>query len=334
MIDRRRIVLVVAILMVIGLAACVPRTVPEVAVRAAEPTTPPPALVVKEYAIAEASVAAPTRIEYLQLLPAEVLEHRRAWREPDLNVALAPDNAALAGFGYRIEGDEPYYDLYRGDERVANDLLSVRPVSVNEAGDDFAMAVEDRQGRSYLVRAASIEPWEPTAHVFTPPVFVWDRLVTVQQYGTFRDVAVLAGSELLYVFSLSEPQIDSPIKGLWSWDEQWVLEANGHLIVDGQDMNEVLGYDEIFGWRLLSGQPFYFYSEGERVGISYSGQRLSQSYDEVVHYLCCEPAVFNVQGNRDMVWFHARRDGTWYYVEMGRYDQAEALRLLASPQMW
>lgn len=324
MIDRRRIVLTMAILLASVSAACAPRAVPEAGATAAlartEPTSAPPALVVEEHAIAAADTAAPTRIEYLQLLHPEILEHRRAWREPDPNIPLASENAALAPFGYWIEYDEPYYDLYRGDERLANDLFAVRPVSVNAADDDLAMVVEDRQGRSYLVRAASIEPWEPTAHEFTPPVFAGDRLVTVQQYGTVRDVAVLAGSELLYTFSPTEPQIDSPVKGLWSWDGQWVLEANGHLIVDGQDLNEELGYGEMFGWRLLAGQPFYFHSEEERVGVWHAGQQLQQVYDEVVHYRCCEPAIFNVQGNRDMVWFHARRDGTWYYVEMGVYD--------------
>ena len=30
--------------------------------------------------------------------------------------------------------------------------------------------------------------------------------------------------------------------------------------------------------------------------------------------------MFNVGGNGTMVWFHALRDGMWYYVEAGVYD--------------
>jgi len=47
---------------------------------------------------------------------------------------------------------------------------------------------------------------------------------------------------------------------------------------------------------------------------------LPYQYDEVVHYDCCEAAAFNVAGNERMVWFHALRDGIWYYVEMGVYQ--------------
>jgi hypothetical protein len=54
--------------------------------------------------------------------------------------------------------------------------------------------------------------------------------------------------------------------------------------------------------------------------VSYAERRLPQAYDEVVHCCCCEPATFNAQGVRDLVWFRARRDGTWCYVGMGVHD--------------
>ncbi len=42
-------------------------------------------------------------------------------------------------------------------------------------------------------------------------------------------------------------------------------------------------------------------------------------YDDIVHYLCCEPGMFNAAGNDTMVWFYALRDGVWHYVEAGVY---------------
>jgi hypothetical protein len=39
-----------------------------------------------------------------------------------------------------------------------------------------------------------------------------------------------------------------------------------------------------------------------------------------VHNRCCEPGAFNAAGNESMVWFYALWDGTWYYVEIGKYE--------------
>ena len=113
---------------------------------------------------------------------------------------------------------------------------------------------------------------------------------------------------------------DNPIKGLWAWDGHWILEMEGHVVIDGKSSNKELGYDEIFNWRLLKGQPFYFFKKGNRIGVSYAAQVLPYQYDEVIHYRCCEPAMFNVGGNASMVWFHALKDGMWYYVEIGIYE--------------
>jgi len=76
----------------------------------------------------------------------------------------------------------------------------------------------------------------------------------------------------------------------------------------------------------LHGEPFYFFapaasSPGGRIAMSYAGQEVvPYVYDEVVHYQCCEPSMFNLSGNETMVWFYGLRDGMWYYVEAGVYD--------------
>ena len=90
-------------------------------------------------------------------------------------------------------------------------------------------------------------------------------------------------------------------------------------MIDGRSLNHDRGYDEIFHWQLVKGQPFYLFKKSNRIGVSYAGQVLPYQYDEVIYYRCCEPAMFNVGGNETMVWFHARKGGMWYYVEMGVY---------------
>jgi len=114
--------------------------------------------------------------------------------------------------------------------------------------------------------------------------------------------------------------VEPPIKGFWSWNNQWVLELDGTLIVDGQSVNQTLGYDEIFSWYKINGKPFYFFKKDNSVYLSYDGSTLPIQYDEVIHYQCCEPAMFNPGENSNMVWFYALRAGSWYYVELGMYQ--------------
>ncbi len=108
-------------------------------------------------------------------------------------------------------------------------------------------------------------------------------------------------------------------RGRRSWNGHWVLEVDGQVIIDGKNLNEELGYEEIFAWQLLAGQPFYFFRKGGRIGVSYAGQTLAPRYDDVIHDKCCEPAAFNVAGNGTMVWGYALRNGIWNYIEMGVY---------------
>jgi hypothetical protein len=133
-------------------------------------------------------------------------------------------------------------------------------------------------------------------------------------------VQVMRDQEQIYAFAALF-LVDMPLKGLWSWDDHWLLEVDGFLIQDGQILNESLGYEEIFGCQLLNEKPFYYFRKGPRVGISYDGSTLPLHYDEIIHYRCCEPAMFNNAGHEDMAWFYGLRDGTWYYVEIGAFEE-------------
>jgi len=126
--------------------------------------------------------------------------------------------------------------------------------------------------------------------------------------------------QILFSFQISGPRPDNPVKGMWSWEGRWVLEVGGQVFIDGTSLSQPAGYQSVFGWRLLAGRPLYFFEDEDGIGVSYSGQVLPYTYDEVVHDRCCEPAAFNVSGNAHMVWFHGLRDGLWHYVEIGVYE--------------
>jgi hypothetical protein len=290
----------------------------------------PRALTVEEHPIVAASVDEPTRIEYFRRISPDILKKRQPWREPSFESRVAKANRVLAPFGYRVAIDEtasrsggPYFTLFEGDIEAASDIAYFGHPSVAADGSDLAMALESVTGPNLLLRSGYMEEWDPMEYSFTRPVFVGTGLVSVVMDGPgpapgSQRFAVMRNGEAVYRFE-SQFMVDNPIKGLWPWDGRWVLEVAGEVVVDGRSLNQEMGYDEVFGWRLLGGEPFYLFEKGGEIGISYAGEMLPVRYEQVIHYQCCEPAAFNLQGNDSMVWFHALRDGTWYYVESGSY---------------
>ncbi len=285
-------------------------------------------LVVEEYPVADLAKGLPTDVEGTGWLAASIRDKRAAWREPGPAERVAASNKVLRPFGYRLVAKDkpgfsfPLYDLYRGDQVVLSDLDAVSPVSVSANGDDFCLVVEKFNGGYHLVRKADTQPWDPLRYVGAP-VFVGQDLVIVERDEQAQRLVVRRGPEAVYTWDAGGPRPDDPCKGLWSWEGHWVLEVDGRLVVDGQEMNPQLGYDEVFNWRLVRGKPFYFFRQGEQVSISYGGQVLLQQYDKVRHYECCSGAAYNPGGNDTMVWFFGLRGNTWYYVEMGVYGAGE-----------
>jgi hypothetical protein len=288
-----------------------------------QPNPLPQELTVEEYALVEASEDSPTHFEFMQRIPDEVFQKRAAWRGGFEERRLAGNNALVAPFGYSLnakDGSQMHlYQLYRGDELLLDDINAFWPVSINASGSDFALVVETWNEGYRLARNGSLGDWDMGASWYIPPIFSGQHLLSIYWDSARSQVQVRDGDETIYSFA-SVFLTSSPVKGLWRWQDHWLVEIDGFLIQDGENQNERLGFEEIFGWQLLNGQPFYYFRKGPRVGISYAGQVLPLYYDEIVHYCCCGPAAFNNAGNETMIWFYGLRDGTWYYVEIGKYD--------------
>lgn len=290
-----------------------------------EQTRPLPGeLTVEEYAVVEASVDSPTRFEFNRRIPDEVFQKRADWRGGFRERRLAGNNALLEPFGYALKVKQgavmELYELHRGDELFLDNINEIWPVSVSASGSDFALVVEILNGGFRLARKDGVESWDMSASQYFPPVFYGEELMSVGWDGARSQAQVMQGDRQVYAFSAAY-LVAPPVKDLWSYEGSWLLEVDGFLIQDGENLNERLGYEEIFGWQLLGGKPFYYFRKGPRIGISYDGRILPVYYDDVPHYRCCEPAAFNIAGNEDMVWFYGLREGMWHYVEIGRYDE-------------
>ncbi len=155
-------------------------------------------------------------------------------------------------------------------------------------------------------------------------------------------VEVILGDEVLFSVDVGDSSPIVPLQGLWSYDRNWVLEyvritniydkagntvssgVVGHLVKNGVLLNDQFSMDEIFGFQLLNGRPFYFFERGGKIGISYNEQETILGFEEIPHYGCCSAAMLNPQRAQNMVSFFAREGSVWYYVEIGVFDRKPA----------
>jgi hypothetical protein len=153
-----------------------------------------------------------------------------------------------------------------------------------------------------------------------PPVQIAGHEIAVaEDWQQTQNYAVVTrdGAEI-YRLETRPPAGSSPIRGLWAWQNRWVLEVEGHIVVDGQDLGQNLGAQETFDWQIMAGKPFYFFIKDGIVNAMYGDQLLSLGYDAVVHDTCCEAGAFDVGHNDHMVWFYAKKDDIWRYAELLR----------------
>jgi hypothetical protein len=102
--------------------------------------------------------------------------------------------------------------------------------------------------------------------------------------------------------------------------DEYTFSVLGHIIKDGEDLNQRFGYQEMFGYQLLNGKPFYFFDQDGEIGISYDSQETYLGYEIIPHYGCCSAAALNPRPAQNMVSFFARKNGDWHYVEIGVFE--------------
>jgi len=156
------------------------------------------------------------------------------------------------------------------------------------------------------------------------PIRVGDSVVYARLNSDF-EVEIVRDGQVAYVYRNPRTKqmavFEAMVQGLTDWDGKWVLETfEEEVFVEGESLNDLLGYSDIFEFHLIAGKPFFFFRQDGKVRISYDGQVLPVEYDKVHHYGCCDSSAYNPRVGERIISFYALRGDQWYFVDMGNYN--------------
>jgi hypothetical protein len=295
---------------------------------AATATSSAAGLTVREYPLVEQSKDNPTHLGFQDHVQRAV-RSQPAWIAAGESDLLANPNSALAPFGFRLESaaEPPFsgYALSYQDTLLRADIARIWPVTVKlgpqGTAQDFLLPFETLAGEKLYASAAGVQPWPGQDGDSTAPVYFGEQIAYAETSGGL--VSVYAGPSLLYAMPEQDaaPAPAGSEGSLHAWESgasHWALELDGQVILDGRDLNAAHQYEQVFDFRVLDGEPLYFYVKDGLTHMHYAGGSLPYVYDQVIFHPSGPLQAFNPGSAGSLVWFYALRDGLWYYVEAGR----------------
>ena len=228
------------------------------------------------------------------------------------------NNRKLAPFHYRLvthPTNPPSYDLLKGDAMVLAGITYFDWVSVNAAGDDFILWVQQNQRVISEVRLNAVRTLAGPQEGFDT-AWLGPNLI---RFGLTPDRIEISSNDQLIQSFHAPPSgpTGTPMRLFWSWQEHWFVKVADVLMQDGEIQNLRLGFAEIFGWRVLDDQPLFMMRKDQSYGIVYAGQELPVQYEDILHGdLCCDLTAYQIASLPNGVQFYARRDGVWMLVTL------------------
>lgn len=234
-------------------------------------------------------------------------------------------NRLLKPIGYSIQDKK----IYQGKNPITGTLEWIGNPVINQSKTEFYLPVREFITYKSLIvskQGALAETYSPfySSLGYVPTrAFIGDDLFTLAydeenktDVGYSLGIQVLKNGEIIYEMNVLPPNpATGPVRGLYTWNGHWILEVTDIIIQDGEVLNQKLNYSEMFAWREMSGQPFYFFSQNGMTSISYGNQILPLQYERVIHQpMCCSGGMVNMTLGDNGLAFYAMRDGFWYYV--------------------
>ena len=234
-------------------------------------------------------------------------------------------NGMLDPFGYTIRDKK----VYQGQNPITGALEWIGNPVINQSKTEFYLPVREFiTSKSLIVstqgaQAETYSPFYSSLGYVPTRAIIGDDLITLAydeanrtEIGYSLGIQVLKNGEIIYEMIVLPPNpAAGPVRGLYAWNGHWILEVTDMIIQDGEILNQKLDYSEMYTWREMGGNPFYFFSQNGMISISYGSQILPLQYDRVIHQpMCCSGGMVNMTLGENGLAFYALRDGFWYYV--------------------
>ena len=274
-------------------------------------------------------------------LPDSIGRKRERWRY-DLPLSYDVDkiNKVIEPLGYSLRRVErptrctPSYDFLKADSVIVPLLYDIGRFSIDSSTNRFLFtATEDHQagppyGRDWLILDGKPQPWDPGDHDYSAPLLLNGHLVTydLEPAGKGRlKIVVRQDSAVIYT-GMTKWKLcttTSSICGLSSYGHNWVLSCPDTVIVNGSSLRSQLHCDAVNLYAVIHGAPFCLLTRDGKVRMFFGASGQPYTYDYIQQGGECGESYSSPGGNDNMVWFYARRDGWWYYVEAGVYNRTK-----------
>ncbi|MGD0917622.1 MAG: hypothetical protein ABSB22_14320 [Thermodesulfobacteriota bacterium] len=288
----------------------------------------------------------------LRCVPEGILTKREKWRSRSCGDLLDEINKQLKALGYRFaKKDQLNSDFYKGTKLLFSNLQDIRGFSFNVSKTRFIFIANHNKPERTEVGILFLDGKITDIPLYHGhgPLFWGEKILKLSQVENSsrqkkfeydsqdvdkETVNIYSGDKVIYKFEFVDYPFDYAIQRFYVQNGHWVLEFmkaetegkkvrdyHGTVVVDGVNLNERYGGEEIFNYIYIKGKPFYFFKDKSGyTRIKNSNITLPLKYEEVKHYDCCSYSAFNPRWNDDMIWFYGIKDGYLHYVEAGVYE--------------
>jgi hypothetical protein len=295
-----------------------------------------PKLVVEEYRLSPCSTDTSVPAALPLHLPDSIVTKRERWRyerPADINVDSINKTIGPLGFRLRLSQTQPWkgpsYDFLKGDSVVLHWVTGFVGFSYDRRTRRFLFTANVQQTRppfdfnGVLVVDGKPQPWEPSDHEYVTPVLADGHVVTYHPEmagnGLVR-VVIRQDSQVVYS-GLTRWNVTASSACLRSDGPNWIVGYADTVVVNGISLNRQLHCNAVHVYTVIDGAPFYLFTRNGKVRMHFGTSEQHYTYDYVQHGGECGQSCFSPMSNDNMVWFYARRDRWWYYVEAGVYDR-------------